>query len=58
MIKVAIVGATGYTGLELLRILVRHPKVTIQMVTSRAEEGKSLSSVFPNLREHLKIMKN
>ena len=55
MIKVAIVGATGYTGLELLRILVRHPKVTIQMVTSRAEEGKSLSSVFPNLREHLKI---
>ncbi|MDG2090891.1 MAG: N-acetyl-gamma-glutamyl-phosphate reductase [Gammaproteobacteria bacterium] len=55
MIKVAVVGATGYTGVELLRILVQHPEVTIQMVTSRAEKGKAVSSVFPNLREHLEL---
>lgn len=55
MLKVAVVGATGYTGVELLRILVQHPEVTIQMVTSRAEAGKSVSDVFPNLREHLQL---
>ena len=53
MINVAVVGATGYTGVELLRILVQHPEVSIQMVTSRSEAGTSVSSIFPNLREHL-----
>lgn len=55
MIRVAVVGATGYTGVELLRILVQHPEVSIQMVTSRAEAGKAVSSVFPNIREHLQL---
>jgi len=55
MIKVAVVGATGYAGVELLRILVQHPEVSIQMVTSRSEEGIAVSSVFPNLREHLQL---
>ncbi len=55
MIKVAVVGATGYTGVELLRILVQHPEVSIQMVTSRSEEGTAVSSIFPNLREHLQL---
>ena len=55
MIKVAVVGATGYTGVELLRILVQHPEVSIQMVTSRSEAGTPVASVFPNLREHLSL---
>ncbi len=55
MINVGVVGATGYTGVELLRILVLHPEVSIQMVTSRSEEGVAVSSIFPNLREHLQL---
>lgn len=53
MIKVGIVGATGYTGSELLRLLSRHPKVQIQVVTSRAEKGKPVTDLFPNLRGYI-----
>lgn len=49
MIKVAVVGASGYTGVELVRLLVRHPKVEICSVTSRQHEGMSISRVFPSL---------
>ena len=49
MISVGIVGGTGYTGVELLRILVSHPNVEITVVTSRAEAGNSVSSVYPSL---------
>ncbi len=52
---VAVVGATGYTGVELLRILVQHPQVNIKVVTSRAEAGVSVASVFPNLRQHITL---
>ncbi len=47
MARVAIVGATGYTGLELLRLLAGHPRVEVTCVTSRKEAGRPLSSVFP-----------
>jgi N-acetyl-gamma-glutamyl-phosphate reductase len=47
-IKVAIVGGTGYTGVELLRILINHPLVEICVVTSRLDAGKRLDSVYPN----------
>ncbi|WP_370981282.1 N-acetyl-gamma-glutamyl-phosphate reductase [Agaribacterium sp. ZY112] len=50
MIKAAIVGATGYTGAELLRLLARHPQVEVSVVTSRAEAGKRIDSLFPSLR--------
>jgi len=50
MIRVGIVGATGYTGSELLRLLVRHPQVQVHVVTSRSEQGKPVRSLFPNLR--------
>lgn len=50
MIKVGIVGATGYTGSELLRLLVRHPQVSVRVVTSRTEAGNPVVSLFPNLR--------
>ncbi|MAM70135.1 MAG: N-acetyl-gamma-glutamyl-phosphate reductase [Gammaproteobacteria bacterium] len=55
MIDVAVVGATGYTGVELLRILIQHPEVEIKVVTSRAEAGEAVSAVFPNLRQHLQL---
>ncbi|AEH45241.1 N-acetyl-gamma-glutamyl-phosphate reductase [Thermodesulfatator indicus DSM 15286] len=47
MLKIAIIGATGYTGLELLRILAKHPEVEIVSVTSRQEAGKKVREVFP-----------
>jgi N-acetyl-gamma-glutamyl-phosphate reductase len=50
MIKVGIVGGTGYTGVELLRILVRHPEVTIKAITSRQESGQGVDVLFPSLR--------
>ncbi|WFF39403.1 N-acetyl-gamma-glutamyl-phosphate reductase [Moraxella nasibovis] len=49
-IKVGIVGGTGYTGVELIRLLSNHPKATIVMLTSRSEAGKKASEIFPSLR--------
>lgn len=49
MLKVAIVGASGYTGVELIRLLLNHPQVEITCVTSRQNAGTSISSVFPSL---------
>ncbi|HRQ05947.1 MAG TPA: N-acetyl-gamma-glutamyl-phosphate reductase [Nitrosomonas halophila] len=50
MIKVGIVGGTGYTGVELLRILVQHPKVRLKVITSRQESGMGVDELFPSLR--------
>ena len=50
-VKTAIVGASGYTGSELLRLLLQHPHVELTAVTSRAEAGKSIESVFPRFRK-------
>ena len=50
MIKVGIVGGTGYTGVELLRLLAQHPQVSLEAITSRKEAGMSVSEMFPNLR--------
>ena len=52
MVKVGIIGGTGYTGSELLRLLLRHPEAEVVAITSRAEAGKSVASLFPNLRRH------
>ncbi|WP_416192021.1 N-acetyl-gamma-glutamyl-phosphate reductase [Neisseria sp. CCUG12390] len=49
-IKVGIVGATGYTGVELLRLLSTHPQIEVTAVTSRSEAGISLADYFPSLR--------
>jgi N-acetyl-gamma-glutamyl-phosphate reductase len=48
-LKVAIIGASGYTGLELLRLLLRHPHAEVVAATSRREEGKPLADIFPLL---------
>lgn len=50
MIKVGIVGGTGYTGVELLRILARHPGVQLTAITSRQEAGVPIAQLFPSLR--------
>jgi N-acetyl-gamma-glutamyl-phosphate reductase len=50
MIKVGIVGASGYTGVELTRLLAGHPEVELVVATSRQYAGRKLSDVYPNLR--------
>lgn len=49
MIRIGIVGASGYTGVELIRLLAGHPGVEITVVTSRQHAGKPLAAVFPSL---------
>src|SRR5665647_396583 len=50
MLKIAIVGASGYTGLELIRILYCHPEVAVACLTSEQSAGKLISDIFPTLR--------
>lgn len=52
MIKVGIVGGTGYTGVELLRLLAQHPEAHVEVITSRSEEGLCVADMYPNLRGH------
>ena len=53
MIKVGIVGGTGYTGVELLRLLAQHPEVDLRAITSRTDVGTPVSQMFPSLRGHV-----
>jgi N-acetyl-gamma-glutamyl-phosphate reductase len=55
MIKVAIVGGTGYTGVELLRLLLQHPRVELAVITSRGEAGRPVSALFPSLAGRLDL---
>ncbi len=55
MIKAGIVGGTGYTGVELLRLLAKHPDVRLQAITSRSEVGTRVSEMFPSLRGRVDI---
>jgi N-acetyl-gamma-glutamyl-phosphate reductase len=50
MLNVAIVGASGYTGLELIRILYRHPEVALTCLTSEQSAGRRISDIFPTLQ--------
>lgn len=55
MIKVGIVGGTGYTGAELLRLLAQHPGVRLQAITSRSEKGLPVADMFPSLRGRVEL---
>ncbi len=55
MIRIGVVGGTGYTGVELLRLLAGHPHARIEVITSRSEAGRPVADLFPNLRGHLDI---
>jgi N-acetyl-gamma-glutamyl-phosphate reductase len=55
MIKVGIVGGTGYTGVELLRLLAAHPGVQLTSITSRKEDGTPVADMYPSLRGHVSL---
>ncbi|MBX3612809.1 MAG: N-acetyl-gamma-glutamyl-phosphate reductase [Burkholderiaceae bacterium] len=55
MIKVGIVGGTGYTGVELLRLLAQHPQAELVAITSRKETGMPVAEMFPSLRGRVKL---
>lgn len=55
MLKVAIVGATGYTGEELVRLLVDHPKVEIASLTAKVERPQDISDIFPKFAKKLRM---
>ena len=50
MIKIGIVGGTGYTGVELLRLLAQHPEADVRAITSRKDAGTRVAQMFPSLR--------
>jgi N-acetyl-gamma-glutamyl-phosphate reductase len=52
MIKIGIVGGTGYTGVELLRLLAQHPQADVRAITSRKDAGMRVADLFPSLRGH------
>lgn len=54
-LKVGIVGGTGYTGVELLRLLCVHPNVTLTAITSRGEAGLPVADMFPSLRGYVDL---
>jgi N-acetyl-gamma-glutamyl-phosphate reductase len=56
MIRVGIVGGTGYTGVELLRLLALHDGVEVVTITSRAEAGRRVDAQFPNLRGYYDLV--
>lgn len=55
MIKIGIVGGTGYTGVELLRLLATHPEAEVIQITSRAEAGRRVSDLYGSLRGHIDL---
>ncbi len=55
MIKAGIVGGTGYTGVELLRLLAQHPNVQLTTITSRKEAGMPVADMFPSLRGRIAL---
>jgi len=55
MIKIGIIGGTGYTGVELLRLLATHPEAELKAITSRGEAGKKVADLFPSLRGHIDL---
>lgn len=54
-VKAGIVGGTGYTGVELLRLLAQHPGVELKAITSRKEAGTPVSAMFPSLRGRVEL---
>ena len=55
MLDVGIIGASGYTGVELIRILAAHPQVRLTVATSRQYAGKTVAEVFPSLNKRIDI---
>lgn len=58
MVKVSVLGATGYTGIELVRILGRHPEVKLTVLSSQSFGGQKISSIYPHLWEEIDLICN
>ncbi|MHC1727380.1 MAG: N-acetyl-gamma-glutamyl-phosphate reductase [Syntrophobacteraceae bacterium] len=56
MVRVAIAGASGYTGFELVRILSAHPSVRLSTITSRQQKGNRLDDLYPSLKRHCDLV--
>lgn len=56
MVRVAIAGASGYTGFELVRLLCAHPSVRVAMITSRQQKGRRLDDIYPALKRHCDLV--
>lgn len=56
MLNVAVIGASGYTGVELLRLLYTHPELAVTCVTSEQSAGKKISDIFPSLRDRCDLV--
>ncbi len=54
-IKIGIIGGTGYTGVELLRLLAMHPNAELSVITSRGEAGLPVAEMFPSLRGYIQL---
>ena len=54
-IRIGIVGGTGYTGVELLRLLAQHPDAELVAITSRKDAGTAVADLFPNLRGRIAL---
>ena len=54
-LKIGVVGGTGYTGVELLRLLAQHQHCELKVITSRQEAGTPVVAMFPNLRGHVDL---
>ena len=54
-LRIGIVGGTGYTGVELLRLLAAHPQAEVVAITSRSEDGMAVADLFPSLRGHYNL---
>ncbi|TKZ36338.1 N-acetyl-gamma-glutamyl-phosphate reductase, partial [Brachyspira catarrhinii] len=52
MIKVSIIGATGYAGVELIRLLLLHPKVELKNISSKSFAGDNINKIYPNLNKY------
>lgn len=55
MVRIGIVGGTGYTGVELLRLLAQHPEAELKAITSRGEAGQKVADMFPSLRGRVDV---
>lgn len=54
-IKIGIIGGTGYTGVELLRLLAVHPNAELAVISSRSEAGMPVAEMFPSLRSYVAL---
>ena len=55
MVNIGIIGGTGYTGVELMRLLAVHPQARVTVITSRSNAGTRVADVFPNLRGKVEL---